>query len=127
MELLTHVPAGPPPGGAYSPAVLHEGVVMTAGHTGTDPSTGAVSADLVAQIHLAIDNLERTLAAAGSDLGNVLKTTCYLVDVARFEEFDAVYAERFGDHRPARSTVGVQLAGPLLFEIEAVALVGSRR
>jgi 2-iminobutanoate/2-iminopropanoate deaminase len=63
------------------------------------------------------------LAAAGSDLGHVVKTTVFLTDMADFVAMNEVYARRFGDHRPARSTVAVAaLPRGFKVEIECVAI-----
>lgn len=110
------------PGGAYSHAVTTGRLVFTAGQTGVDPRTGELVETLAAQVEQALDNLELVLAAAGSDVSQVLKTTCLLRDIADFATFNEIYARRFAKPYPARSTFGVQFAGNLLFEIEAVAI-----
>jgi 2-iminobutanoate/2-iminopropanoate deaminase len=63
------------------------------------------------------------LRAAGGSLGSLVKTTCFLTDVDAFAEFNAAYEEAMGSHRPPRSTVGVQLAGGYLVEIEGLAVI----
>ncbi|MGH2671967.1 MAG: RidA family protein, partial [Actinomycetota bacterium] len=73
------------------------------------------------QTRQVLDNLERCLAAAGCGLDDVVKVTAFLADLADFEAFNRVYAERFAAPYPARSTVGVRLADGLLVEVEAVA------
>ena len=65
--------------------------------------------DMKAQAEQVFKNLEAVLAAAGTSLGNVVKTTVYLVDMADFAQMNEVYAKHFGTHKPARSTV--QAAG----------------
>ena len=74
------------------------------------------------QVRAAIGNLSAVLAAEGLGLEHVVKTTCFLTNIEHFAEFDAVYREMFPQPLPARSTVGVALAGELLFEIEAWAV-----
>ena len=70
---------------------------------------------------------EAVLAAAGTDLSSVLKTTVYLADMADFQPMNAVYARHFGEHRPARSTVAAAgLPRNVLVEIEVVAVKGER-
>lgn len=115
--------AAPAPGGAYSQGVKTGRTVTTAGQVGIDPVTGEVPATFAEQVRLSIRNLAAVLEAGGATLNDVIKTTCFVTDVANFAEFNAIYAEEFGDHRPARSTVGVALAGGFLFEIEAVAIL----
>jgi len=114
--------AAPAPGGSYAHAVVHGELIVTAGQVGIDPATGAVPADVSAQTKQALANIAAVLAEAGAGLGDVMKTTCFLADLADFAEFDAAYREAFGDHRPARSTVGVALAPAYSVEIEAVAV-----
>lgn len=113
---------GPPPGGHYSQAVVVGDLVFTAGQVAVD-ATGAVTGSTVGeQTIVTLRNLERVLVAAGSSLDRVIKTTCFLVDIAEFAEFNRAYARAFGDHRPARSTVAVrELVKGCLVEIECVA------
>lgn len=111
------------PTASYSQAIVYGSLVATGGQVGRDPVTGELPTDLAAQVSLAIDNLEQVLLAAGSDLTHVMKTNCFLADIGQFDIFDAVYRDRFPQPFPARSTIGIDLAGDLLFEIEAWAVV----
>jgi 2-iminobutanoate/2-iminopropanoate deaminase len=99
------------------------GTVYTAGQIALDPATGEVVPGGVAeQTARVLENLRAILAAAGSDLSRVVKTTVFLVDMADFSAMNEVYARAFGDHRPARSTVAVAgLPRGARVEIEAVA------
>lgn len=107
---------------ALSQGVAADGIVFTSGQVGST-SDGRFADTLVEQIHLALDNVEAVLAAAGCGLRDVIKTTCFLSEVADFRAFDAAYRARFGADLPARSTVGVAFADPrILVEIEAVAV-----
>lgn len=118
---MINTPAAAPPGASYSQAFDLGTVVITAGQVGATPD-GTLGGDLEDQLHRAVDNLQAVLEAAGSSLRNVVKTTCYLADVADFAAFDRLYRQRFGDPLPARSTVGVAFGNPdLLVEIEAIA------
>ncbi len=110
------------PSASYSQGIAFENMVVTAGQVGSDPVTGELKDGLAAQVRAAIANLEAVLAAENLGLEHVVKTTCFLTDVGDFAEFDAVYRELFPEPLPARSTVGVALAGGLLFEIEAWAV-----
>jgi 2-iminobutanoate/2-iminopropanoate deaminase len=110
------------PTASYSQAIASRGLVTTAGQVGADAATGRLASGLAAQVEQAIQNLQAVLHSAGLDLNCVMKTTCYLANIADFQEFDAVYRKFFAQPYPARSTVGVALAGELLFEIEAWAL-----
>ncbi|HEX5387645.1 MAG TPA: RidA family protein [Gemmatimonadales bacterium] len=111
--------------GPYSQAMVANGLVFTAGQVALDPATGEVAPGGVAeQTARVMQNLGGILAAAGSGLDRVLKTTVFLTDMADFAAMNAVYADAFGDHRPARSTVAVAaLPKGVRVEIEAVAAV----
>jgi 2-iminobutanoate/2-iminopropanoate deaminase len=113
----------PTPGAALSQAMAVQGLVFSSGQVGVDPQTGEVEPDFESQVRRAISNLDAVLTAAGSGLGEVVKTTCYLVDMTQFAAFDSIYRSTFPAPWPARSTVQTGLVGELLFEIEAVALV----
>ena len=117
--------AAPKAIGPYSQAVVAGELVYCAGQVALDPATGeAVSGDVRLQTARALDNLAAVLAAAGSDLAHVVKTTVYLADFTEFAAMNEVYAARFGDHRPARATVGVAaLPKGLRVEIECVAVL----
>jgi 2-iminobutanoate/2-iminopropanoate deaminase len=110
--------------GPYSQAIVADGIVYTAGQVALDPSTGAlIGATIAEQTEQVLTNLAAVLAAAGSSLGQVVKTTVYLADMADFAAMNEVYARHFGGHRPARSTV--QAAGlpkGARVEIDAIAI-----
>ena len=110
--------------GPYSQAIVAGGLVYTAGQIPLDPATMTlVDGDITAQTERVMQNLEAVLAAAGSSFGRVLKTTCFLADLADFPAFNAVYGRAFGDAPPARSTVQVaRLPLGALVEVECVAL-----
>ncbi|HTS90188.1 MAG TPA: RidA family protein [Gemmatimonadales bacterium] len=94
--------------GPYSQATLLDGRIYTAGQIALDPATmELVSGGIREQTERVLANLKAVLEAAGSGLPKVLKTTVYLVDMADFPAMNEVYAAAFGDHKPARSTVGV--------------------
>ena len=110
--------------GPYSQAIAAGDLVFCAGQVALEPASGAsVTGDVRAQTERALDNLSAVLVAAGSDLSHVVKTTVYLTDFNDFAAMNEVYAKRFGDHRPARATVGVSaLPKGLRVEIECVAI-----
>ncbi len=100
--------AAPAAIGPYSQAVAAGELIFCAGQVALDPASGdSVTGDVRVQTERVLDNLAAVLAAAGSDLRHVMKTTVYLVDFDDFAAMNEVYAKRFGDHRPARATVGV--------------------
>jgi 2-iminobutanoate/2-iminopropanoate deaminase len=121
MEIIT-TKAAPAAIGPYSQAVIENGVVFTSGQIPLAPETGEmVGGGVTEQAEQVISNLRAVLAAAGSDLAHVIKTTCFLTDMGNFAAFNEVYAQHFTG-KPARSCVAV-LALPkgALVEIEAVA------
>ena len=115
--------AAPAAIGPYAQAVAAGGFLYTSGQIPLDPVSGAVvGEDTAAQAEQAISNLSAVLEAAGSDLAHVVKTTCFLRDMAAFPAFNEVYAARFPG-TPARSCVEVSaLPRGVLVEIEAVAI-----
>lgn len=116
-------PEAPAAIGPYSQAVRHGRYVWTAGQVGLDPATGElVSTDVAEQTRQVLANLSAVLTAAGCSLADVVKTTVFLTDMADFAAMNAVYAERFPDPAPARSTVAVAgLPRAARVEIEALA------
>jgi len=109
--------------GPYSQAVIHGGLIYTAGQIALDPATmEIVKGGIAEQTERVLDNLQAVLEAAGADFAGVLKTTVFLRDMADFAAMNEVYARRFGSHRPARSTVAAAgLPRNVLVEIEVVA------
>lgn len=123
MELIN--PAGEPATALpYSPAVVNRETVYCSGQLGMDPSIGElVPGGVEAQARQALENLAALLRAAGSDLSHVVRTGVYLTDMNDFATVNAVYAEAFGGHLPARSAIGVA-ALPLgaIVEIDCIAV-----
>jgi 2-iminobutanoate/2-iminopropanoate deaminase len=115
--------------GPYSQGIVANGLVFTAGQIALDPATGEVVPGGVAeQTARVMENLRAILAAAGSGLDRVVKTTVFLADMADFTAMNEVYAKAFGDHRPARSTVAAAgLPRGVRVEIEVIATVRSEK
>ena len=109
--------------GPYSQAVSDGGFLFLSGQIPLDPATGElVSGGLGAGVERVFDNLAAVLKSAGLSFDDVVKTTVYLLRMADFAEMNAVYARRFGEHRPARSTVAVaELPKGAAVEIDAIA------
>jgi 2-iminobutanoate/2-iminopropanoate deaminase len=109
--------------GPYSQGIEAAGFLFTAGQIGLDPATmKVVEGGIDTQVGRVFDNLEAVLAAAGLGFADVVKTTVYLASMADFPAMNAVYAARFGEHRPARSTVGVaELPAGARVEIDVIA------
>jgi len=110
--------------GPYSQAIAAGDLIFTAGQVALEPATGElVSADIKVQTARVLDNLAAVLDAAGSGLDRVVKCTVFLADFAEFAAMNEVYAQRFGQHRPARSTVGTTaLPKGARIEIECIAV-----
>lgn len=104
------------------PATRVGNLIFCSGALGVDADFKLVEGGIAAQTRQAIANLETVLAQSGATLADVAKTTVWLTDLADFAAFNAAYAEAFGGHTPARSTVTSALAIPgALVEIEAIA------
>lgn len=117
--------AAPEARGHYSQALVHEGVVYVAGQLPIVPGRPDERLDTFeAQARRVIDNVAAILEAAGSGADLILKATVYIADIAHWPAFNAIYAERLGAHRPARTVVPVaQLHYGYLVEMDAVAAV----
>ena len=123
MEIVTSK-AAPAAIGPYSQAIIANGILYTSGQIPLSPDTGEiVGEDVKEQAEQVIVNLKAVLAAAGSDLAHVIKTTCFLTDMGNFSAFNEVYAQHFTG-KPARSCVAaLALPKGALVEIEATAAV----
>jgi len=109
--------------GPYSQAVKVNGTVYTSGQIALTPAGTMVEGDVTAQTRQVLSNLTAVLEAAGSGLDKVIKTTIFLDNMDDFATVNALYAEAFGEHKPARSTVAVKtLPKNALVEIDAIAL-----
>ena len=112
--------------GPYSQAIAIDSLVFTAGQVALDPTGGELVGRTTAeQTEQVFANLKAVLAAAGTSLARVVKTTVYLADMADFAQMNEVYAKHFGSHKPARSTV--QAAGlprNARVEIDVIAVIG---
>lgn len=108
--------------GPYSQAIVTNGLVFASGQIPVDPATGAPAGDTIdTQAEQSCKNVAAILAAAGSDMSKVVKTTCFLADMADFAKFNEIYAKHFVSC-PARSCIAAKaLPKGLLCEIEAVA------
>ena len=111
--------------GPYSQAIESGGFLFSAGQIGLDPATmKVVAGGIEEQTTRVFENLAAVLAEAGLGFGDVVKTTVFLTTMASFQPMNAIYAARFGEHRPARSTVAVaELPAGALVEIDVVARV----
>ncbi|HEV7524179.1 MAG TPA: Rid family detoxifying hydrolase, partial [Acidimicrobiia bacterium] len=96
-------PSAPPVAGPYSPAVRAGDWLVLAGQVGLDPKSGAiVTGGVEAQARQVLVNISAVLGDCGATLSDVAKTTVFVTDMNDFATVNAVYADAFGDHRPAR-------------------------
>lgn len=121
METI-HTDKAPSAIGPYSQAVKTGNLVFTSGQIPVVPQTGEVIGDTIEeQAEQVMKNVREVLLAAGSDPEHVIKTTCFLADMADFAAFNQIYARYFPE-KPARSCVAVkELPKQVLCEVEAVA------
>ncbi len=108
--------------GPYSQAVAVNGLLYTSGQIAIDPETNTfVDGDVTVQTERVMQNLMAVLAEAGTSADKVVKTTCFLADIADFAAFNAVYGKYFTE-KPARSCVAVAaLPKGALVEVEVIA------
>jgi 2-iminobutanoate/2-iminopropanoate deaminase len=120
---VIHTNQAPKAIGPYSQAIRVGEFVFCAGQAGLDPATGnLVSGGIEAETRRTLQNLAAVLAAAGTSLERVVKTTVFLLDLNEFQRMNAVYAEFFPTDPPARSTVQVaRLPKDARVEIEVIA------
>ena len=108
--------------GPYSQAIQTEDMLFTSGQLGLDPQTGSLPEGIQAQTSQALANVNAILKEAGFTKENVVKTTVFLKDMTDFGAVNEIYADFFGDHKPARTCVEVtRLPKNGLVEIEIVA------
>jgi 2-iminobutanoate/2-iminopropanoate deaminase len=123
-----HTDKAGPPLGAYSQGIRAGDFLFVSGCGPIDPGTGEVRGETIEeQTELVISNIEAILEAGGATLADVVQATVHLLDETEFPRFNAVYAARFPDPKPVRTTVGSglrQLPG-IRVEINVTAYLGS--
>jgi 2-iminobutanoate/2-iminopropanoate deaminase len=107
MVDVVPTPNAPPVAGPYSPAVRAGDWLVLAGQVGLDPKTGKIADGVEAQARQVLANIKAVLSDCGATLHDVAKATVFVTDIGQFATVNAVYADAFGDHKPARSTVQV--------------------
>jgi len=112
--------------GPYSQAVVWNGMAFLSGQIPLDPATGQiVEGDIAAQTERVLENMKAVLAASGSSMEQVLRTTVFLKDLGEFARMNEVYGRYFPKDPPARSTVEVaRLPRDVRVEIDVIASVG---
>lgn len=115
----------PQPAGHYVQAIVHNNMVYVSGQLPIDPQSGEKKiGSIEEQTEQALNNLDRILRAANSDITRVVKTTVYISDIQLWSQVNNVYAKFFGAHRPARAIVPTcELHFGFQIEIEAIAVV----
>lgn len=109
--------------GPYSQAITANGMVFCSGQIPLTPGGELAAPDVEGQTHQVMQNLKAVLAAAGSSMGKILQTTCYLADMNDFPVFNKVYAEYVAEPYPARATVQVaRLPRDVRVEVACIAL-----
>jgi 2-iminobutanoate/2-iminopropanoate deaminase len=115
----------PVPAGHYSQGIIHNDIVYVSGQLSIDPSSRLpVQGTVEEQLTQALNNMLAVLIEAGSEKEKVLKCTVFISDIALWPRVNEVYADFFGNHKPARSVVPVNtLHHGLIVEVEAIAAV----
>lgn len=122
MKEIVQTSEAPAAIGPYSQATRFGNLVITSGQIPLRPDGTLVEGGIAEQTRQVLENLVAVLAAAGTDLGRVVKTTVFLADMNEFAAMNAVYAEYFQAPYPARSTVQVaRLPRDVRVEIEVMA------
>jgi 2-iminobutanoate/2-iminopropanoate deaminase len=115
-------PGVPAPRGPYSPAVRAGDFIFLAGQVPVDPATNQMSTgDIQHETRLVLTNVKRLLEGIGSSLAEVVKVGVYLADGAEFAQMNEVYAEFFGESKPARTTIVCKFMADIRIEIDCVA------
>lgn len=122
MIKKVYTSAAPEAIGPYSQAIICGNMLFTSGQIPINPASGDVDAeDINSQTTQVMKNIAAVLAEAGTSFDKVVKTTCFLSDMANFAAFNAIYAEYFTS-KPARSCVAVKtLPKNVLVEVEVIA------
>ena len=125
MKKIVQTPDAPAAIGPYSQAWISGGLLVTSGQLGLDPVTNTLPASIEKQAEQSLKNIQAIVEAAGFQLTDIVKTTVFLKNMSDFAVVNQIYADFFGDHKPARSCVEVsQLPKGGLIEIEVTAQQG---
>ena len=124
MITTVSTPNAPSAIGPYSQAKIYNGILYSSGQIAINPATGNVEeSSIEGQTLQVMKNLQAVLEAGGSSFEKVIKTTCFLANIADFSAFNAIYGQYFTS-KPARSCVAVKdLPKNVLVEVEVIAVV----
>lgn len=118
----------PSPRGPYSPAVRAGDFIFVSGQGPVDPETDKLSiGDIRHETRLTLANIRRILEGCGASVADVVKCSVFLLDGGEFAAMNEVYAEFFGDTKPARTTVEARFMSPMRVEIDAIAYSPSKK
>ncbi len=110
------------PRGPYSPAVRAGDFIFLAGQVPVDPATNQMSTgDIQHETRITLNNVKTLLEGIGSSLADVVKVGVYLADGADFARMNEIYAEFFGDSKPARTTIVCKFMADIRIEVDCVA------
>jgi 2-iminobutanoate/2-iminopropanoate deaminase len=112
----------PKPAGPYSQAIVSGNTIYVAGQGPFDPKTGKMPSTFEEQAALVFENVKGIVEASGATLADVAKVNVYLADLANFGKMNEIYKRYFVEEYPARATIGVQLLGGMMIEVECVAV-----
>lgn len=108
VQLMNNIPDVPKAVGPYSQLSIAGDTIYLSGQLPLDPKTGTlVSGTIEEQTEQVFNNIEAVLKGAGLGLSDVARSSVYLTDMSTFPNMNAIYSKRFGDHKPARETIGV--------------------
>ncbi|MFH0986284.1 MAG: Rid family detoxifying hydrolase [Candidatus Omnitrophota bacterium] len=108
VQLMNDIPDVPKAVGPYSQIAIAGDKIYLSGQLPLDPKTGKlVSGTIEEQTEQVFNNIEAVLKGVGLGLTDVARSSVYLTDMSTFPNMNAIYAKRFGDHKPARETIGV--------------------
>jgi 2-iminobutanoate/2-iminopropanoate deaminase len=110
--------------GPYSQAIVHDGLLYSSGQIALTPDGKMVDRDIKVQVRQVLTNIRNLLESRESSMNNVIKVTIYLTDMKDFPIINVIFAEFFGDHKPARATVAVKsLPMDSMVEMDVIATV----
>jgi 2-iminobutanoate/2-iminopropanoate deaminase len=121
IERLTPLGA-PAPRGPYSPAVRAGDFIFVSGQLAVDPATNQyLAGDIQHETRVTLNNIRRILEDAGATLPDVVRVGVFMADGADFTKMNEVYAEFFGNDKPARTTIVCKFAADIKVEIDCIA------
>ena len=114
----------PKPAGPYSQAIVSGNTIYVAGQGPFDPKTGKMAPNFEEQAVQVLENIKAIVEASGATLADVTKVNVYLADLSNFARMNEVYKRYFVEAYPARATIGAQLLGGMMIEVECIAVKG---